>query len=118
MSFLGAPRLVQFTLSPLLTFECRASEMNATYWTSMPSPIGVPFSLVMRRSGARSGGKCFLSPNLTWALLPRTHLGCLVSWNAVEKSWDCPCHGSRFGIDGQVLNGPAVSPLRSIEEYR
>ncbi|MDQ3673006.1 MAG: Rieske 2Fe-2S domain-containing protein, partial [Gemmatimonadota bacterium] len=49
------------------------------------------------------------------------HLYCIVAWNPAERSWDCPCHGSRFDPYGKVVNGPAIvglSPVGSASKQK
>jgi Rieske Fe-S protein len=46
-----------------------------------------------------------------------THLGCTITWNSLEKSFDCPCHGSRFSSRGKVINGPANNNLEQKDHY-
>lgn len=46
-----------------------------------------------------------------------THMGCTVTWNTAEQTWDCPCHGSIFASDGSVIHGPASEPLAAVDGF-
>lgn len=85
-------------------------------------PEGRSIRAVPRGEGRileRNGAKVAVYRDPKGALTMRsavcTHLGCIVHWNPAETTWDCPCHGSRFKTDGEVISGPAEAPLAPIE---
>jgi len=87
----------------------RLPHRGASALRSLPAGEGHVLTIGGERLAVYRNGNGELS-----ALSPVcTHLGCLVHWNTTEKSWDCPCHGSRFDPHGRILNGPAVEPLQA-----
>ncbi|WP_251554217.1 FAD-dependent oxidoreductase [Neobacillus muris] len=67
-------------------------------------------------NGKRAGGYRDENGKLYVVDTTCTHLGCECEWNHGEKTWDCPCHGSRYDINGEVIEGPAVKPLTLLKE--
>ncbi len=87
----------------------------------LPGEISSPDELAAGEGGIMRDGlhKVAIYKDLDGQVIRRTavctHVGCQVKWNPFERCWDCPCHGSQFAPDGQVLNGPAIKPL-SVED--
>ncbi|WP_312654170.1 FAD-dependent oxidoreductase [Proteiniclasticum sp.] len=80
------------------------------------SEIGLEEGGIVRHRGKRVGAYKDSSGKLIMVDATCTHLGCELMYNNAEHTYDCPCHGSRFRHDGTVIEGPAVKPLKSIEE--
>jgi glycine/D-amino acid oxidase-like deaminating enzyme/nitrite reductase/ring-hydroxylating ferredoxin subunit len=106
------------TLQAADTYAQENLNMAAQYteWVT-PGEVGSPDEIA-RDSGAvirRGLKKVAVYRDTAGTLHERsavcTHLGCIVGWNSTEKTWDCPCHGSRFDPMGKVINGPANSNL-------
>jgi glycine/D-amino acid oxidase-like deaminating enzyme/nitrite reductase/ring-hydroxylating ferredoxin subunit len=102
------------TLRATGTFTREAANMAAQYadWVT-PGDVD-EVENIAKDSGAvmrRGAMKVAVYRDQTGALHERSavcpHLGCIVAWNPAEKTWDCPCHGSRFDKFGEVINGPA-----------
>jgi len=70
---------------------------------------------VIERKGAKAAAYRTPDGAVTIRSATCTHLGCTVRWNDAERTWDCPCHGSRFKPTGEVISGPAEAPLAEID---
>lgn len=78
--------------------------------------LGYDEGAVVRLDGKRKGAYKDKEGKLHIVDTTCTHVGCEVNWNAGDRTWDCPCHGSRFSYTGEVLEGPAEKPLQR-EDY-
>jgi len=70
---------------------------------------------VIQRNGAKVAAYRDPAGTVTLRSAICTHMGCTVGWNTAERTWDCPCHGSRFRPTGEVISGPAEAPLNETE---
>ena len=77
--------------------------------------LGLDEGDIVLIKGMRAGAYRDLDGKLHIVNNTCTHLGCELQWNNGERTWDCPCHGSRFSKDGKVIEGPAQKPLEIIE---
>jgi glycine/D-amino acid oxidase-like deaminating enzyme/nitrite reductase/ring-hydroxylating ferredoxin subunit len=66
---------------------------------------------ILERDGAKVAAYRDASGAVTLCSAVCPHMGCTVAWNTAERTWDCPCHGSRFTPSGDVISGPAQAPL-------
>lgn len=70
---------------------------------------------VVNVNGKRAGAYKDSEGNVYLVDTTCKHLGCEVEWNSGDRTWDCPCHGSRYSIEGEVIDGPAKKPLDRVE---
>ncbi|MGG3496858.1 FAD-dependent oxidoreductase [Peribacillus simplex] len=79
-----------------------------------PEDLGIDEGAIVKVNGDKAG--CYRDHDGQLYIVDSTctHMGCEVAWNSGDRTWDCPCHSSRYSITGEVLNGPAVEPLKKI----
>jgi glycine/D-amino acid oxidase-like deaminating enzyme/nitrite reductase/ring-hydroxylating ferredoxin subunit len=80
-----------------------------------PEDLGKDEAAIVKINGDKAG--CYRDQDGQLHIVDSTctHMGCEIEWNSGERTWDCPCHASRFSISGEVIEGPAVEPLKKID---
>lgn len=81
-----------------------------------PEEVAKDEGSVVTHNGQRAGAYRDNEGKLYLVNTTCTHMGCEVEWNSGDRSWDCPCHGSRFSYTGEVLEGPAEKPLQTLND--
>ncbi|MFC7370309.1 FAD-dependent oxidoreductase [Fictibacillus iocasae] len=82
-----------------------------------PEDLNKDEGSLVRVNGKRCGGYRDADGRLHVVDTTCTHLGCETEWNSGDRTWDCPCHGSRFSFDGKVVEGPAKEPLGKVDYH-
>lgn len=95
-----------------------AKELFKHKFETLPetADLGKGEAKVLRHEGHRIGAYKDETGKLHIIDTTCTHMGCELEWNSAEKSWDCPCHGSRFTYTGDIMEGPALNPLHNFSE--
>ncbi|WP_246370157.1 FAD-dependent oxidoreductase [Mesobacillus zeae] len=84
--------------------------------STQPENLGLDEGAAVTVDGKRAGAYRDHDGKLHIVDTTCTHMGCELNWNNGERTWDCPCHGSRFSHKGEVLEGPAELPLKKLSE--
>lgn len=79
-----------------------------------PAELAQGEGAILRMDGKKVAASKDAEGNITLLSAICPHLGCVVEWNNADRTWDCPCHGSRFTAKGEVMAGPAESPLKPV----
>jgi Rieske Fe-S protein len=124
---IGIPA-VAYLIDPALKKDTSEGWIPVGKVEEMPVGVPTPFSFTVvqvngwERTSTSHGGYILRKsedPNDLLILNSRcTHLGCTVNWDEADKVYLCPCHDAKFGLQGQVLDGPPPRPLERYPEYR